>query len=292
MMLAHANVNYRELEDVNLVVGSLTSFDLSWIDIFEPDTILHLARLGGRFSAARRLAATRGWFANRRLIAKLVRLKSPPRVVYVSGTLVYGDRGEQWTDERSPILPAAYARQYIVAERPWMAAQRTGELPVIMVRPPWVVGSASWFATYYARVLAVEGEVPCYGEGANWMTFVDLDDCAGLILHVAERGTSGQSYNLLAPGQHARQRDFAQLLATLAGTSVAFIDRRTLHRRLETGAAEALATSARVTTIHADVLQSYPFHHPNWEVFVERHLSDCLKSRSESPTVSFTLGVS
>jgi nucleoside-diphosphate-sugar epimerase len=283
MLLGHLNVDYRELEDVDLIVGSLSNFDLTWIDVFEPDTILHLARMGGRTSVGRRLAATRGWFANRRLIGKLLQLKAPPRVVYVSGTLVYGDRGEEWVDERSPIFPVAYARQYIVAERPWMAAQASGDLPVMIVRPPWVVGSTSWFATYYAGVLARDGVAPCYGDGDNWMTFLDVDDCAGLILHVAERGTSGNSYNILAPGQHVRQRDFAAFLAAVAGTAVSFIDRRTVARRLEAGAAEALTTSTRSTTFHDAILRTYSFNHLTWEVFVERHLSAILKSRTRLP---------
>ena len=273
MVLGHSTVNYRELEDVNLMVGSLSNLDLSWIDIFEPDTILHLARLPGRGALGRRLAAARGRSANRRLIAKLRTLKAPPRVLYVSGTLVYGDRGEEWADETSPVLPAAYARQYIAAERPWMTEQERGELPVTMVRPPWVVGTASWFRAHYAQVLARQGLVPCYGDGANWMTFIDVEDCAGLILHLAERGLPGSCYNLLAPAQHARQRDFVNLLATHTGLRVSCLSRREMAARLERGAAEALTTSLRVRTVHAAILGSYSFKHPTWEVFVKQHLS-------------------
>ncbi len=283
MVLGHSTINYRELEDVNLVVGSLSTFDLSWIDIFEPDTILHLARLPGRGAWSRRLAAARGRAANHRLIAKLRTLNAPPRVLYVSGTLVYGDCGEEWADETSPIRPAAYARQYIAAERPWMTEQERGELPVTMVRPPWVVGTASWFRAHYAQVLVRRGLVPCYGDGANWMTFIDVDDCAGLILHLAERAPPGGCYNLLAPGQYARQREFATVLATHTGMQVSFLSRREMAARLERGAAQALTTSLRVRTVHTAVLGSYSFKHPTWEVFVKQHLSDALSPPSLSP---------
>jgi nucleoside-diphosphate-sugar epimerase len=275
MVLGHANVNYQELEGINLVVGSLGSFDLSWIDHFEPDTVLHLARFSGRGALGRRVAAMRGRRANERLIASLRQRRVPPHVIYVSGTLVYGDRGEEWADERAPIRPAAYARQYIAAERPWMNAQARGELPVTIVRPPWVVGPASWFSAYYGQVLARDGVVPCYGDGANWMTLLDREDCAGLILHLAERAPPGRSVNLLAPGQHVRQRDFAGLLAAHAGTVVSLIDHATVTRRLEAGAAEALTTSLRVGTVHEALVRSYSFKHPTWEVFVKRHLSAC-----------------
>jgi len=286
MVLGHSTVNYRELEDVNLVVGSLSTFDLSWIDIFEPDTIFHLARLSGRTAQGRRLAAARGRFANRRLIAKLRTLKAPPRVLYVSGTLVYGDRGEEWADETSPILPAAYARQYIAAERPWMTEQERGELPVTMLRPPWVVGAASWFRAHYAQALVRQGLVPCYGDGANWMTFIDVEDCAGLVLHLAEHGVPGNCYNLFAPAQHARQRDFVDVLATHTGLQVSFLSRREMAARLEHGAAQALTTSVRVRTVHAALLGSYSFKHPTWEAFVKRHLSAFHASDSQQAALS------
>lgn len=283
MVLGHSTVNYRELEDVNLVVGSLSTFDLSWIDIFEPDTIIHLVRISGRRALSRRLAAARGRAANHRLIAKLRTLTTPPRVLYISGTLVYGDRGEEWADETSLICPTAYARQYIAAERPWMTEQDRGELPVTMVRPPWVVGPASWFKAHYAQVLARRGLVPCYGDGANWMTFIDVEDCAGLILHLAERAPPGSCYNLLAPGQHARQRDFASLLATHTGMPVSFLSCREMAARLERSAAQALTTSLRVRTVHTAVLGLYSFKHPTWEVFVKKHLSDVLSPPSPRP---------
>jgi nucleoside-diphosphate-sugar epimerase len=202
-------------------------------------------------------------------------------VLYVSGTLAYGDRGEEWTDETSPIRPAAFARQYIAAERPWMTEQQRGELPVTIVRPPWVVGTGSWFRAHYAQALVRNGLVPCYGDGANWMSFIDVEDCAGLILHLTERGLPGNCYNLLAPAQHARQRDFVSVLAAHTGMQVSFLSPREMAARLDLGAAQALTTSLRVSTVHAAVLESYSFRHPGWEVFVKQRLSAMHPSDSQ-----------
>ncbi|HET9947687.1 MAG TPA: NAD-dependent epimerase/dehydratase family protein, partial [Longimicrobiales bacterium] len=121
-VLGHRNVPYRELEDVDLVTGSLTSFDLGWIERFEPDTIILLARLSGRRRLRRIVAAARGERANRRLVGWLARRAPDVRVVYVSGTLVYGNHGDAEVDERTPLSPIAYAREYVKAERPWMEA--------------------------------------------------------------------------------------------------------------------------------------------------------------------------
>ena len=48
MMLGHHNVDYRALEDVDLVVDSLSHFDLSWIETFRPDTIIPSRAAPGR----------------------------------------------------------------------------------------------------------------------------------------------------------------------------------------------------------------------------------------------------
>lgn len=136
MVLGHRNVDYRALEEVNLVVSGLADLDLEWLATFQPDTIIHLARLRGEHRIGRAFAARRGRRANARLIAWLCAHAPRTHVVYVSGTLVYGDRGERETDELAEIRPASYAREYIVAEAPWMDAQREGRLPVTIVRPP------------------------------------------------------------------------------------------------------------------------------------------------------------
>ena len=68
MVLGHRRLDYRALEDFDLVTGSLPRFDLTWLEAFRPDTILHLARLGGRDPLRRALAARWGRRANERLI--------------------------------------------------------------------------------------------------------------------------------------------------------------------------------------------------------------------------------
>jgi len=272
MLLAHRRVDYRNLEDVNLVVASLTDFDLSWIDVFEPDTVIHLARLAGGTPLRRRMASIRGYFANRRLVDKLRGTRPNTHVVYVSGTLVYGDAGEEPADETSPIIPTGYARQYIVAERPWMEAQERDHLPVTILRPPWVVGPASWLATHYVRPAVRDRYVPSYGEGANWMTFLDVEDCAGLVVRAAQHGRPGTTYNLLAPGQYARQSEFASFLAGRLSVPVRRISRREARSRFDRETVEALTTSLRARSKHESLVDGYRFLHPQWAGMVQRHL--------------------
>lgn len=273
MVLAHRNVDHRALEDVDLIVDSLTRWDLSWIEIFRPDTIIHVARLGGAGKMRRAIAARRGRRANQRLVDWLVERAPDTKVVYVSGTLVYGDRGDAEVDETAPLRPTAFAREYIRAEYPWLEAQRTGALSVTIVRPPWVVGPGSWFHAHYLRPARRDGAVPLYGSGDNWMTLLDIDDCAGAIVHLAERAAAPMTVNLFAPGQWTRQQEFAESLARLLDAQVVPVDARDPRLRGDRAVGEALTFSLRATTSQPRALVGYEWTTPRWPDMLARHAS-------------------
>ncbi len=272
IVLGHRNVDYRALEDVNLVVDSLPRFDPSWIETFRPDTIIHLARLRGGGPVGRSLAARRGRRANRRLI-KWLRKRAPDvHVVYVSGTLVYGDQGEREVDERTALNPLSFAREYVRAETPWMEAQHEEQLPVTIVRPPWVVGPGSWFHHHYVFPALKQGAVPLYGSGGNWMTFLDVRDCAGAIVHLAGRSEPGRVFNLFTPGQVALQSEFAQVLSDVLGVGVRRVDSDGLRRYRDPAVWEALTFSLRISTINGEVRSGYQFEVPRWPDMIARNL--------------------
>ncbi len=272
MVLGHRNVDYRGLEDVNLVVDSLPRFDPSWIESFRPDTIIHLARLRGGGPVRRSFAARRGRRANRRLITWLRQRAPDIHVVYVSGTLVYGDRGGREVDERTALNPVSFAREYVRAETPWMEAQQEEQLPVTIVRPPWVIGPGSWFHQYYVFPALRQGAVPLYGSGGTWMTFLDVADCAGAIVHLAERSEPGKVFNLFTPGQIALQSEFAQVLSDVLGVGVRQIKKNGLRRYRDRAVWEALTFSLRAFTINEEVRLGYRFEVAQLPDMIARHL--------------------
>lgn len=269
MMLGHRRIPYRQLEGVDLVTGTLPAFDLEWLERFRPDTIIHSARLGGRGRLGRRLAARRGERANQRLVEWLTRKAPETHVVYVSGTLVYGDRGEEPTDEDAPIAPMAYAREYIRAERPWMEARRSGRLPVTIVRPPWVVGPDSWLRYCYLEPARRDGAVPLYGSGRNWMTFVDVEDCGGVIAYLAGLRRPGSVFNVFTPEQRARQEEFVTELASRMGVGVRPVPKGRLGLR-DPAPMEALTTSFVAATKHDD-LERFSFTATSWKAMLDRY---------------------
>ena len=272
MMLIHRRAQFRELEQINTNTGSLGSFDLSLMDEFAPDTIIHLARMSGQGTLGRYLAAWQGARANHRIISHLKQKPSKPHTIYVSGTLVYGDCGDSPVDEETPLQPTAFAREYLRAEKPWMDALQKGEVPVTIVRPPWIIGRDSWFASFYLKSIKYHGKVPLFGDGKNLMSLLDVDDCAGLIAHAAKNSVPGRYYNLFAPGAHLTQLEFAERLAKFTRSDIQKFSMEEADRKYGRAVREAFTFSNLTSTKHPDFLAGYRFKYPSVDEMIRNNL--------------------
>ena len=272
MMLLHRTAPFRYLEEVNTYTGNLGSLDFSLLDRLAPDTIIHLARMSGRGKVGRYLAATQGARANRRIIRHLGQMPCRPHVIYVSGTLVYGDCGDVAVDEARPIRPIAFAREYIKAERPWMAALAAGEIPVTLLRPPWIIGQGSWFADFYLDHIRRHRQVPLFGDGQNLMSLLDVEDCAGLIAHAVRNSAPGKTYNLFVPGACMTQLEFAERLAAHTQTEIRRFTATEVRRQYGQTMLEALTFSHRSSTAHPQFLAGYRFKYPTIDEMVRHNV--------------------
>jgi nucleoside-diphosphate-sugar epimerase len=203
IVLVHRRMPENLPSGVRVVRGPLGA--ASWTTEEAPDVIFHCARLSGWGKWGRYFAAWRGNLANRRLLRRLGRT----RLVYASGSLMYGDCGEQAVFEDAPLRPTSYAREYVIAERPVLRDPR-----VIMFRPGWILGPGSWLEWFYLRGDAV----PLYGSGKNLMSIIHRDDCAAAMVRVARHGEPGVYHppNLAV----VTQREFVERLAAELGLPI------------------------------------------------------------------------
>ena len=104
------------------------------------------------------------------------------------------------------------------------------------------------------------------------MTILDVTDCAGSILNIAERSEPGKVFNLFAPGQIVRQAEFVSALSDLMGVGVRQIDGDELGRHLDRATREALTFSLRAATINEEVSCGYRCRIPHWRDMIARHL--------------------
>jgi nucleoside-diphosphate-sugar epimerase len=88
------------------------------------------------------------------------------------------------------------------------------------------------------------------------MSWVHVEDCAGLIAHVARRAPPLATLNLYT-GAPVTQRAFVEGLARRSGLPVRRVSLDELEAQHGTPAREAFAFSARIGSIHAPLLAEY-----------------------------------
>jgi nucleoside-diphosphate-sugar epimerase len=247
-------VHRREPEQIpantRVLKGSLGAANWDWCRDDPPEFVFHCARLGGRGKWGRYFAALRGNVANRRLIRVLSALRNPPRLIYASGSLTYGDCGNEPVTEDAPLKPTSYARQYIVAERPFLGIAHN-VLPVTMFRPGWILGPGSWCERFYLEPSRTSGAVPLYGAGNNVMTIIHRDDCAAAMVWVALHGKPGVYHPPSLPP--ITQRAFVEHLAAKLR---ARIEEKALNG-MEKAVREAFSTSLNLSSQHGEFWKGF-----------------------------------
>jgi len=272
-LLVHKNIPYKDLESFTIITGNLENFDLAWLEKYPPDIIFHLARIGGSNVISRFLAAQKGARANHRLINFLSALKSQPVVVYVSGSLMYGNQTfGKWADEFSELSPVSYARYYIEGERPWIVAQKKEQLDIRFARPGWVLGTESWFKTFYWMPYLTTGKIPLYGDGHQFMSLIHIDDCAGQIVNLALQGRKNQNFNIFS-GPPISQREFAETLARLVNTGIDRIPIQAMAGKYGKTVTEAFTSSIPLRTRYCDMASLYTLIYPDVEAMLSNTIS-------------------
>ncbi len=267
-LLLHHRSATPKLERFISVQDDLSRFDFNWFEKYKPDYIFHLARLAGSQSFTRWLAARKGLEANARLLAYLEQMDPQPTVVYVSGSLVYGNQSnEQLAYESAAINPVAYARHYIKAEQPWMTASSIDGKHFKIARPGWIIGSDSWFKVFYWNYYQKTGRVPLYGPGDQLMSLIHLEDLAQLIAMIPNADSA--IFNLFA-GAAIRQGEFSELMAQQLGASIHQFSALEIRKEWGRTTAEALLSSIPIATNNQALLDQYTIQYPTADVMLTR----------------------
>lgn len=213
------------------------------------DAVVHLAGesvAGGRWTEARKRRIRESRVpATRRLCETLARQPTPPRVlVCASATGYYGDRGDQVLREESAPgsgFLAEVCREWEAAAEP---AARRG-IRVVHLRIGLVLNPKGGALAAMLPVfrLGLGGPV---GSGAQWMSWIGMDDTLGATLHALMNEALAGPVNLVAPAP-VTNREFAKTLARVLRRP-AVLPFPTFAARLLLGqmADELLLASARV----------------------------------------------
>ncbi|MBI1222257.1 MAG: NAD-dependent epimerase/dehydratase family protein [Bacteroidetes bacterium] len=223
---------------IRIFQGDIRSFDWHQLDEEPPDRIIHLARINARRFGkwGRKRAAFQGRRANQRLLNHIQKNNWGTHVTYVSGSLMYGEMGAETADEKSPVNPVSFAREYVEAEKPFLQSDR-----VQMIRLPWVFGKGSWFQSFYLKSMRDCSEIPVYGTGQSRMSFIHVRDAGKLIAEIALKEGDG-TFNLCME-EILTQKGFCRLIEEISGMPLQMISNVELRNKFGRAVYEAFTCS-------------------------------------------------
>lgn len=139
---------------------------------------------------------------------------SPPaKYVHVSSTSVYGQTDGSAVNETSPAEPASPTGQVLVeTEQLLLDSFRRHRFPAVIPRAAGIYGPGRGFL--FQQFL--RGEARMIGEGQRYLNMIHVEDLAGAILAVLEKGEAGGIYNA-ADDEPVREIDFFRWLAERTG---------------------------------------------------------------------------
>jgi uncharacterized protein (TIGR01777 family) len=185
-------------------------------DFKEVDGVIHLAgeNVGARWSRVRKARIRDSRVRGTRLLSEtLAGLDRPPGVlISASAVGIYGNRGSEVLDDNSP--PGDPARDFLVSVcLEWEAAAESARAVGIRVVHPrfGVVLSPRGGALAKLLLPFRLGLGGTLGGGAQWMSWISIDDAAGAIQHaLTDEGLEGP-VNLTSP-EAVTNRDFTRTL--------------------------------------------------------------------------------
>jgi nucleoside-diphosphate-sugar epimerase len=168
-------------------------------------------------------AAPGAWDENTRLrrqgtgvLVDAVRRAAIPRLAQMSITMAYGDGGEEWLDESTPLDPDP-GRGVLVA--PVAAMEATvrrlppDEVAWTVLRGGRFVGPGTVQDAQRAALRA--GTLPVPGDGSTFVSMVHVRDYAAAVVAAVEVGLAGEIFNVCA--EPVRLGDYLDRLAELSG---------------------------------------------------------------------------
>ncbi|MDZ7742142.1 MAG: NAD(P)-dependent oxidoreductase [Bacteroidota bacterium] len=247
-----------ESSDYKIIPGGISSLHTGFLDKLKPDVIFHCARPTNPSLrwAGRKMAAGIAAGLNKRLLKSLQRCKLHPKLVFASGSLMYGNH-EYPREESDELNPISFARQYYKGELPLVNACRRKEYPIQVLRFPWLLGDGSWFKWFYLENIDKKQAIPAFGEGQNMMHFLDVKDAATLMVGYARKAPFPRIHNIFSE-QLMKQEEFLDILAGKFHADIRDY-REVFDGGIEKEALEAFTSNIILRTEYPDILDQFKF---------------------------------
>ena len=185
--------------------------------------------------------------------------KKPRRLVNASAVGIYGNRGEEKLNEKSPPGKGFLAEVCTEWEEAANKASEQG-VNVCVLRTGVVISSESTLIRTMARQI-MRGMSARLGDGTQWTPWIHIDDIAGLFIAAANGNVNGP-INAVSPEQ-SRNRDLSIALARALGRNRGIAAPKFILKLVLGPLAEELAFSSQMVVPEMAETLHYKFRYPN-----------------------------
>ncbi len=252
------NSQLKNAERISVIKGGINRLNAKVLREIRPEVIYHCARptVKRLRRLGRKLAALKAAQLNKRLLQQIEISGITPKLVFASGSLVYGS-SDKIHNENTSINPTSYAKQYVHGEFPIVNKSLSGNYPVYVLRFPWLLGIGSWFSWFYLQNIKETGTIPLFGKGLNHMSVVSLKDAAGLMVKYSEHNLGSGVYNIFSP-IILTQLEFTDAICDQYKCKV--VDYKEIYPHdVEIAAKEAFTSNIIMRSNYPDLLNKYEF---------------------------------
>lgn len=205
-----------EKQGVTLVVGDMLE-PASYEQVVPTvDGVIHAAQLPiqGRFTMPKVKTMEQGDILMTKALSQAC-LQHDKKFVYTSSTLAYGDQGDRWITEQSPLHapPIAEAHEQLV--KSLLTMHREQNLRVNMIAPGWVYGAGGLFKQSFYDTQK-KGQLSIFGAGKNYWSPIHVDDLASGYVLAIESEAYGEVYNI-TDDEPMPMRDIVNLFTDALG---------------------------------------------------------------------------
>jgi nucleoside-diphosphate-sugar epimerase len=161
------------------------------------DAAIHAAQYGiqGRFTRKKFEQIEQADMTMTRTLARAC-LEHDKKLLYTSGVFGYGDHGDEWISEQTPLHPSPLGEAHTKMVEELLSLFRERHLRVLMLSPGFVYGPGGLFKQSFYDTLQ-KGQLRIFGKGQNYWSIIQVDDLAAAYALAVESEAYGESYNIV-----------------------------------------------------------------------------------------------
>lgn len=123
-------------------------------------------------------------------------LEYDKKLIYTSGCFNYGDHGDEWITEQTPLHPSPLGEGHTQMVKLLLSLAQDKHLRVIIIAPGFVYGPGGLFKQSFYDTLQ-KGQLRVFGAGKNYWSPIHVDDLAEVYALAAESEAYGETYNVV-----------------------------------------------------------------------------------------------